>query len=145
MHHFLFCITAVFKKPKKREFHILIFWQVLYICLNKYFTMKGIWLKRKELLTSQEHESSKSTHSINQGMQWHSVKFNQSWKDIFFFFLIFKLSKPYTWRKGRCAASIILMLQNLVLFWRVSMSQEHKDNSTLYGEPINQLALTARV
>lgn len=25
------------------------------------------------------------------------------------------------------------------------MSQEHKDNSTLYREPINQLALAARV
>lgn len=145
MHRFLFCITAVCKKPKKREFHILIFWQVLYICLNKYFTIKGIWLQRKELLTSQEHESSKSTHSINQGMQWHSVNSNKTWKGIFFLFLIFKLQETLCLKKGRCASTVILMWQNLALFWRTSLSQEYKDNSTRYRKPINQLALTARV
>lgn len=47
--------------------------------------------------------------------------------------------------KKKLSSAVTLLWQNLVLFSRASLSHECKDNSTLYREPINQLALTASV
>lgn len=47
--------------------------------------------------------------------------------------------------RTRPSPAVRLLWQNLVLFSRASLSHECKDNSALYREPINQLAVTASV